>query len=161
MRNATAAARARVFAAARKPRNWTRNSDRIRDAAPPAPVASVARPPSSPQPAPAAAVVPAEHTAWTPAPSRGARGAARLAALTAIHAAAADWTCALSDEGGDPYYYNAATKQSAWAQPPEHAALVAELDDLGDLMELCAGQVDPANCGAPVSYTHLTLPTKA
>ena len=28
-----AAARARVFAAARKPRNWTRNSDRIRDAA--------------------------------------------------------------------------------------------------------------------------------
>ena len=26
--------------------------------------------------------------------------------------------------------------------------MVAELDDLGDLMELCAGQVDPANCGA-------------
>ena len=78
----------------------------------------------------------------------GARVAARLAALKAIHAAAADWTCALSDEGGDPYYYNGATKQSAWAQPAEHAALVAELDDLGDLMELCAGQVDPANCGA-------------
>ena len=81
----------------------------------------------------------------------GARVAARLEALHAIHAAAKDWTCALSDEGGDPYYYNSASKQSAWAQPPEHASLVAELDDLCELMEVCAGQVDPATCGALAS----------
>lgn len=81
----------------------------------------------------------------------GARVAARLEALHAIHAAVKDWTCALSDDGGDPYYYNSASKQSAWAQPPEHASLVAELDDLCALMEVCAGQVDPATCGALAS----------
>ena len=58
------------------------------------------------------------------------------------------------ERGRRRYYYNASTQESAWEQPPEHAAFLAELDDLCALVDQLGGDasgVDPAICSALVA----------